>query len=173
MRRRPAPDRRPTGTAPGWHWVGEAATGDPRLRSVSRVSEHNAQVIEEFRARGGVTERYGADLLLVHTVGHRTGRERVHPVRTVVIDGAWHVAGSAAGRPDDPVWAVNLRRRPETVVEAPEGEVGVRARLLEGEERASAWAAFTAAAPAFLDYQAKADAHGRTIPLFRLERTGG
>lgn len=137
------------------------------------MSDHNTKVIAEFRANAGTTEAYGDKLLLVHTIGHRTGREHVHPVRAVVVDGDWHVAGSAAGRADDPVWAVNLRRHPETVVEAPEGTVDVRAEELRGDARAQAWAAFTAQAPQFVGYQEKADTHGRTIPLFRLVRRTG
>jgi len=135
------------------------------------MNDFNARIIDEFRTNGGATETFGDELLLLHTTGHRTGTEHVHPVRTVVIDGAWHVAGSAAGRAKDPVWAVNLRRQPETTVEAPSGTAAVRAVLLDGAERDAAWAAFTAAAPQFTEYQAKADEHGRTIPLFRLERT--
>lgn len=134
------------------------------------MSDYNASIIEEFRTNEGTTETYGDHLLLVHTTGHRTGAEHVHPVRTVVIDGEWHIAGSAAGRAKDPVWAVNLRHHPDTVVEAPEGTVAVHAELLEGDARATAWDAFTTVAPGFADYQEKADAHGRTIPLFKLTR---
>lgn len=136
------------------------------------MSDYNAKVIDEFRSNAGSTEAYGDQLLLVHTIGHRTGAEHIHPVRTVVIDGDWHIAGSAAGRAKDPVWAVNLRHSPDTVVEAPEGTVGVHAELIEGDGRPAAWAAFTAEAPQFVDYQLKADEHGRTIPLFRLVRRG-
>jgi deazaflavin-dependent oxidoreductase (nitroreductase family) len=140
----------------------------PTLRS---VNDYNANIIEEFRANAGVTGAFGDTLLLVHSTGHRTGTEHVHPVRAVTIDGAWHIAGSAAGRAKDPVWAVNLRKHPATVVEAAEGTVEVSAQLLDGPAREEAWAAFTAAAPHFIDYQVKADEHGRTIPLFRLTRT--
>ena len=135
------------------------------------MNAFNDNVIAEFRANAGVTEKFGDNLLLVHTIGHRTGAEHVHPVRAVTIEGEWYVAGSAAGRAQDPVWAVNLRQHPETTVEAPEGTVAVRAELLEGEARSTAWAAFVAGAPQFVDYQTKADEHGRTIPLFRLART--
>lgn len=134
------------------------------------MSAYNDNVIAEFRANSGSTEAYGDALLLVHTTGHVTGAERIHPVRTVVIDGDWYVAGSAAGRPQDPVWATNLRAQPDAVVESPEGTVAVRAELVEGEERPVLWAAFTEAAPQFVDYQTKADEHGRVIPLFRLVR---
>lgn len=156
--------------AANFHSARGRGRGRGRLRRLGRVSAYNDSIIEEFRANSGTTEAYGDALLLVHTVGHRTGRERVHPVRAVVIDGDWHIAGSAAGRAEDPVWAVNLRATPETVVESPEGTVPVRAELVEGEARAAAWEAFTAAAPQFVDYQTKADEHGRTIPLFRLVR---
>lgn len=134
------------------------------------MSAYNDNVIAEFRANAGFTETYGDALLLVHSIGHVTGTERVHPVRTVVIDGDWYVAGSAAGRAEDPVWATNLRAHPDTVVESPEGTVPVRAELVDGDERTRLWAAFTEAAPQFADYQTKADEHGRVIPLFRLAR---
>jgi hypothetical protein len=48
-----------------------------------RVNERNRRIVEEFRAGGGVVGGHfeGASLLILHTIGRRTGRERsaAHP----------------------------------------------------------------------------------------------
>ena len=53
------------------------------------MNDFNKQVIEEFRANegkvGGPFE--GATLLLLHTTGAKSGKERVSPVMTFVDDG--------------------------------------------------------------------------------------
>jgi hypothetical protein len=64
----------------------------------------NPQIIEEFRANdgkvGGPFE--GATLLLLHTTGAKSGKERVNPVMYFRIDGKVLIVGSYAGADVDP-----------------------------------------------------------------------
>lgn len=126
-------------------------------------------VIQQFRANGGQVRGFGRSLVLLHHVGARTGTERVAPAMGLR-DGqdTWLVAASKAGAPEHPAWFHNLRANPQTRIETPdEGEVPVRARVLEGAERDAAWARFLAASPAFAGYEART---ARTIPVVALER---
>lgn len=125
-------------------------------------------VIEQFRANGGQVRGFGRSLVLLHHVGARSGVERVAPAMGLRDGDAWLVAASKAGAPEHPAWFHNLRANPEARIETPDdGEVPVRARVLEGAERDAAWARFLAASPGFGDYEARTT---RTIPVVALER---
>jgi deazaflavin-dependent oxidoreductase (nitroreductase family) len=135
------------------------------------MSDWNQQIIEEFRANGGSvsTMGFGRSLVLLHHLGARSGTERVTPLAAMrTPDGAWLVAASKAGAPDNPDWFHNLRAHPEVHIESPDdGDVEVRARVLEGTERDDAWQRFTAASEGFRSYQEKTT---RVIPVVELSR---
>ena len=107
--------------------------------------------------------------MLLHHVGARTGQERVSPAMGIRQDpDTWLVAASKAGAPDNPAWFHNLQAHPEVSIEVPgEGTVPVRARVLEGAERDSAWARFTATSPGFRQYEERTT---RSIPVIALHR---
>jgi deazaflavin-dependent oxidoreductase (nitroreductase family) len=136
-----------------------------------RPNNWNQNVIDEFRANDGTvtTAGFGRALVLLHHVGARTGQERVAPVRAIRQDqDAWLVAASKGGAPDNPAWFHNLKAHPDVSIEVPgEGTVPVRARVLEGAERDSGWAQFTAASPGFRESE---DRTTRTIPVIALHR---
>ena len=81
---------------------------------MSDESDWNAQIIEEFRANdgklGGMFE--GADVLLLHHTGSKTGIERVNPLGYQRVGGAYAVFGSNSGKTSDPMWVNNLRAHP-------------------------------------------------------------
>jgi hypothetical protein len=64
----------------------------------------NTQIIEEFRANEGKVGGYFKDatLLLLHTTGAKSGKERVNPVMCFHIDGRLIIVGSYAGADIDP-----------------------------------------------------------------------
>ena len=128
----------------------------------------NERVIAEFRANRGRVGSWGANLVLIHHRGVKTGIERVNPAMSLREGDAWLVIGSAMGAPRDPAWVVNLRARPEVVIEAVvDGDadvVPVTAVELVGREREDAFRRFVQLIPAFGAYQAKA---GRLLPVIR------
>jgi deazaflavin-dependent oxidoreductase (nitroreductase family) len=136
-----------------------------------RPNDWNQNVIDEFRANDGTvsTAGFGRALVLLHHVGAKSGEQRIAPVRAIrQDDDSWLVAASKAGAPDNPAWYHNLRAHPDVSIEVPgEGTVAVRARVLEGDERDSGWAQFTAISPGFREYE---DRTTRTIPVIARHR---
>ena len=105
---------------------------------MSDESDWNAKIIEEFRANdgklGGMFE--GADILLLHHTGSKTGAERVSPLGYQRIGSAYAVFGSNSGKTSHPAWFGNLRTNPHTTAEIGTTTIEVVARVAEGDERA-------------------------------------
>jgi deazaflavin-dependent oxidoreductase (nitroreductase family) len=129
----------------------------------------NAKIIEEFRANagklGGPFE--GANMLLLHSRGARTGLERVNPVAYQPVGDDLAVFASKGGAETNPDWYHNLLAIPATTVEVGTDTLEVRARVAEGEERERIWARQKKLMPGFADYEQKTR---RQIPVVVLER---
>jgi deazaflavin-dependent oxidoreductase (nitroreductase family) len=136
------------------------------------VSDWNAKIIEEFRANGGQVggQFAGAPLLLLHTVGARSGQERVHPMMYQAVDGGYAVFASKGGAPSHPDWYHNLLAQPRVRAEIGDGELELVARVAAGAERERIWTAQKAASPGFADYEAKTT---RESPVVVLEQPQG
>ena len=135
------------------------------------ASDWNRRIIEEFRAHGGrVSGNFeGAPILLLHSVGARTGAERVHPMMYQRLDETTvAVFASKAGAPDNPDWYHNLVANPDATVEIGDETRRVRARVADPAERAPIWEKQKADYPGFADYERKTT---RTIPVVILEFT--
>lgn len=136
-------------------------------------NEINRQIIAEFRANagsvGGMLE--GVDMLLLHTVGAKSGAPRVNPLRyrQLTDDGGapWAVFGSGGGT-SHPAWVHNLLANSDTTVELGAETIEVRARIAAGEERERIWSAQKAGEPMFAEFE-RAAGH-RTIPVVILEQ---
>ena len=138
---------------------------------MSGTSNFNDTVIAEFRATGGRVDSagFGDRLVLLHTTGRRSGHERINPVMAILDGDGWLVTASAAGAPNDPAWAHNLRARPTATIETGHETVPVTATELDGPDRDAAWRRFTDLSDAFVHYQQRAAS--RRLPIFRLRRT--
>jgi deazaflavin-dependent oxidoreductase (nitroreductase family) len=78
----------------------------------------NAAVIAHFRANGGqVPAPYDnpPPMVLLHTIGARSGREHIVPMRAMVDGESLYIFASAHGSPRHPDWYYNLRAHPEAV----------------------------------------------------------
>ena len=136
------------------------------------MSDHNdwnAQIIDEFRANegrvGGNFE--GAPLLLLHTTGARSGRERVNPVMYQDLgDGRVAVFASKAGADTNPAWYHNLTANPRVTAEIGTETRHLTARTASDDERAPIWAAQKQTYPGFADYEANT---ARQIPVVILD----
>jgi deazaflavin-dependent oxidoreductase (nitroreductase family) len=133
------------------------------------MSDWNAAIIEEFRANGGKVggQFEGAPMLLLHTTGAKTGKERVNPLVCQAEGDRLVVFASKAGAPTSPDWYHNLVANPEVIVEVGSETVPLRARVAEGDERERLWATQKGLMPGFADYEAKTT---RQIPVVVLER---
>jgi deazaflavin-dependent oxidoreductase (nitroreductase family) len=143
-------------------------TEHPPTREQWRVV--NTYVVGEFRKNGGRlgVEFTMSDLLLLTTVGARSGEPRLVPLSYLMIDDRLIVIGSNAGADFDPSWVLNLRASPNAHVELGADNYAVSAREVPPAERAKLFEKVVAAAPRFADYQAKTH---RLIPLFELHRS--
>ncbi|MFJ5531677.1 nitroreductase/quinone reductase family protein [Streptomyces sp. NPDC093261] len=83
------------------------------------VNEVNKRVISQFRAQGGVVGGLfeGKHLLLLHTIGRRTGQARINPLVYAADGDNLLVCGSARGAEKDPAWVGNVAVMPEVTVE--------------------------------------------------------
>ena len=135
------------------------------------MTDWNSKIIEEFRASegrvGGPFE--GAPLLLLHTVGAKTGQQRVNPMMYQAVPDGYAVFASKGGAPDNPDWYHNLLAHPRVTAEIGTRTVDLRARVAEGDEREKIWSAQKAAYPGFADYEQKTT---RQIPVIILEPVG-
>ena len=111
----------------------------------------------------------GFNALILHTVGRRSGQERVNPVGWWPgPDGSWLICASANAAVDNPAWYYNLAAHSDRVSIEVNGEtIAVTAEQLRGPEREQAWRQITTAAPRFAEYQTKTD---RQLPVIRLTR---
>jgi deazaflavin-dependent oxidoreductase (nitroreductase family) len=99
------------------------------------LDSYNQQVIDAFRANSGVVEP-GLDLLLLHHVGARSGRERVTPLAYWRVDDtSVAVLASNRGAPRHPDWYHNLVANLHTKTEIGTETFLARARVAAQDER--------------------------------------
>ncbi len=135
----------------------------------TELDDWNARVIDEFRANGGRVggQFEGANMILVHNFGAKSGTERVSPMVYFPDGDRFLIIASAAGSPKNPDWYHNLKSHPEVTVEVGTETVPVVVEELPPAERDEKWAQITAVAPGFAEYQEKTS---RTIPVLALTR---
>ena len=137
------------------------------------MADWSAATIQEFHAKAGKgVGPFGDQLMLLTTVGARSGEERITPVMYHRDGDRYVVIASKGGAPDHPGWYHNLKANPVARVEVG-AETGtekfeVRAREAEGEERDRIYADRVAVAPGFGEYERNTS---RRIPVMILERT--
>ena len=125
----------------------------------------NARVIEQFRTGDAVDGMTRERLLLLTTVGRRSGTPRTTPMMFHRYRGRLLVMASNAGAANAPDWYANLVAHPSVIVEAPHATYDAIARTLVGADRVAAWDDLVSAYPFFADHQLQA---GRVIPLVEL-----
>ena len=135
---------------------------------MSDANDWNTRIIEEFRANAGKVggQFAGAPLLLLHTTGAKSGRERVNPVMYRDLGGPVAVFASKAGADTNPDWYHNLRVNPAVSAEIGSETRRFRARTATGDERERIWSEQKEEYPGFADYEA---ATSREIPVVVLE----
>jgi F420H(2)-dependent quinone reductase len=148
----------------------------PSDRTYTRLSTTSARALKAFgklnvplyRLSGG--RLFGqldrAPVLLLTTVGRRSGQPRTAPVVYLADGERLIVIGSNAGHERAPAWSLNLEANPLAEVELRSERREVRARVAEGEERAELWRKVNEMYGGFDEYSARTT---REIRLFVLE----
>ena len=133
----------------------------------------NAGVVEDFRAHQGmitVGRFAGRKLLLLTTIGARSGQQRVAPLAFTRDGEHYVVIASKGGAPTSPDWYHNLVANPHVIVEVGAERFNAIARVASGDERERLYAAQAALMPGFAEYQKQT---ARSIPVVVLERSPG
>lgn len=133
------------------------------------TSDFNGKIIEEFRANDGQVGGpfQGADVLLLHHTGARTGAKRLNPLMYQLVGDGYAVFASKAGGPHNPDWYHNLVANPDASIEVGTGTVKVVARIAEPTERDVIWARQKERSPQFAQYEETAAP--RKIPVVVLD----
>jgi deazaflavin-dependent oxidoreductase (nitroreductase family) len=144
---------------------GTRGAGFPRpLRALFRMLVPLNVVF--FRLSGRRMRIQGRPLLLLTTVGAKSGKERQTVLASFDDPGGILIVASNAGAAKHPSWFFNLARNPDRVwIERDGRKTKVRPESLRGAERAEAWRRIVAAAPGYGGYHTKTD---REIPIVRL-----
>ncbi|MFC5749850.1 nitroreductase family deazaflavin-dependent oxidoreductase [Actinomadura rugatobispora] len=133
----------------------------------SRWMQHRANARMNRKVRRGRGTFMGMDVLILNTVGSRSGQRRETPV-------AWFADGAddrlivaSGGGSRNPDWFDNLMAHPEqAAIELPGRDpVPVTPHHLDGAERERAWRLIATAQPRIAKYQGKSD---REYPVVRL-----
>ena len=122
---------------------------------------------DKYAESGGAdaADMKGMPIILLTTVGAKTGKLRKTPLMRVEHDGQYAIVASLGGAPKNPVWYYNVAKNPR--VELQDGSVtgDYDAREVFGDEKAVWWERAVAAWPDYAGYQEKTD---RQIPVFVL-----
>ncbi|GAC1625809.1 MAG: nitroreductase family deazaflavin-dependent oxidoreductase [Ktedonobacteraceae bacterium] len=131
--------------------------------------DYNRQLIEEFRANrnkaSGPFE--GRPLLLLTTLGAKSGQPRTTPIMYIPDDHRLLVIASNMGAPSHPDWYHNLVTHSEVTVEVGTETFDATAIVMEGAEGERLWSRILELYPFFAEHQAKTT---RQIPVIALQR---
>ena len=126
--------------------------------------------VEAYEASGGARANTlrdtGLPVVIVTSVGAKSGKLRKTPLMRVEHEGRYLAVASQGGAPTHPVWYHNLLADPHVELQDKGEKWDMTARLLSGEERAQWWERAVAAFPNYADYQQRTE---REIPVFLLE----
>lgn len=108
-----------------------------------------------------------AQILLLTTIGRRSGKRRTTPLAYLEEGDRLVVAAGFGGADVDPAWYLNLLARADVEVEvAGQSARPMRGRPASSDEREVLWPTFTTLYPRVANYQRRTT---RVIPLLVLE----
>ncbi|HTX89616.1 MAG TPA: nitroreductase/quinone reductase family protein [Anaerolineales bacterium] len=91
-------------------------------------------------SRGRLGSRLGTQtILLLHTIGRKSGRRFVTPIAYFFTEGIYFLIGSNWGRDNHAAWYYNLLARPRTTIEVKGRSIPVEAAPAEGPDYERLW----------------------------------
>ena len=136
---------------------------------MSDVNDWNTKVIAEFRANGGRVAQFGdAPIVILNTIGAKSGALRETPLAPLVQDDGMYVFASKAGATTNPDWYHNLKATPEISVEFRTDTFDARLTELPEAEGQKKLAEQSVLMPQFGEYVTSAAP--RLIPVFSIVR---
>jgi deazaflavin-dependent oxidoreductase (nitroreductase family) len=134
--------------------------------STSDWARENA---EKYMESGGTegTELQGKPVILLSTIGAKSGKLRKTPLMRVEHNGEYAIVASLGGAPKNPVWYYNVKANPRVELQDGGESHDYDAREVFGDEKAAWWDRCVQAWPDYANYQTKTE---RQIPVFVLTR---
>ena len=138
-------------------------TGDYEPSTLDWARE-NAEL---YMSSGGTdgTSLQGKPVVLLSTIGAKTGKLRKTPLMRVEHDGEYAIVASLGGAPKNPVRYYNVKKNPRVELQDGTRTADYDAREVFGDEKATWWRRAVEVWPDYADYQRKTD---REIPVFVL-----
>ncbi|MFI6894122.1 nitroreductase family deazaflavin-dependent oxidoreductase [Streptomyces sp. NPDC050256] len=129
---------------------------------------HVRDQVEQYESSGGTkgTTMRGMPVIVLTTLGARSGKIRKTALMRVEHNGSYAVVASLGGAPRHPVWYHNLTADPRAELQDGPVRRDMTAREVTGDEKALWWERAVEAYPDYADYQEKTD---REIPVLVLE----
>ena len=123
---------------------------------------------ERYEASDGTESNTlrGRPVIVLTSVGARSGKLRKTALMRVEHDGVYAVVASLGGAPRNPAWYHNLRKNPHVELQDGATKRDYLARELSGDEKADWWARAVEAWPDYAAYQKRTS---RQIPVFVLD----
>jgi deazaflavin-dependent oxidoreductase (nitroreductase family) len=136
---------------------------------VPSPAERSRTQTEIYEATGGAEagDLKGKPVIVLTSIGAKSGKIRKTPLMRVEHDGQYAVVGSRGGAPEHPVWVYNLRKQPHVELQDGPEKHDYTAHEAEGAERDEWWVRAVEAWPDYAEYVKKTD---RVIPVFVLTR---
>src|SRR5688500_4441613 len=149
--------------------------GRCRLGTMALVGRYQPSTVAWVREEVEHLERTGRglrgrDVVLLTTVGARSGLLRKTPLMRVTHAGVYAVVASMAGADRQPHRYAHARAHPEAALRDGPLARDLVAREVSGAERAGWWSRACTVFPSYVDYQSRTR---RRIPLLLLEPAGG
>ena len=145
---------------------------DLTRRIIKAMATTNVWLYRRTRGRIGGQWRIGAGfhkpvpICLVEHRGRKSGKVRTTPLVYLADGERVVVVASQAGRPEHPMWYLNLLAHPDVTVQIRDHRRAMRARVTEPDERAVLWPRLVDLYADYDSYQSWTD---RVIPVVVLE----
>jgi len=144
----------------------DSPTAAPYEPSPEQFVRDQVDAFERSDGRDNLDVRYGRPIIVIHTVGVRSGKLRKVPLMRVEANGVYAVVASLGGAPHHPAWYHNVIAEPSVIVHDTDGMRAMRAREVHGTEKSVWWDRAVAAFPWYAEYQSSTE---REIPVLLLE----
>jgi len=137
------------------------------MPTAEEFKQFNRPLIEEFRANAGKVKGWDSSLLLLTTVGAKSGEPHTTPLTHSIDGDRMIVVASARGAPKHPAWYHNLVAHPDVTVEHNGESHPMRAIVADGQEYERLYKQHTSQYPFVMEHQERTK---RRIPIVILER---
>ena len=135
--------------------------------STAERTRRQVELYERSNGTEGATLR-GMPVIVLTTVGAKSGKLRKNALMRVEHDGEYAVVASLGGSPSHPVWYYNVVANPHVELQDGATRRDYTAREVSGAEKALWWERAVAAYPDYAAYQRRTE---RQIPVFVLTPT--